>query len=161
MSEIKEYMTSLFVKYNIFNRRQFLSVFIYTLRSILNETINFENEYQYCVAFYLTYLQSVAYDSVPTNLLIKLFESQRDPNATVDDSLSNAPTIEFGVLCDKLFVLLSSRSIKMSDFEDLTGFTITSSPQLFTLNGVSSPTVRGCVWKLLYTNLRYKLENMI
>lgn len=158
MSEIKQFMTNLFKKYEIYNRKQFLAVSIYIIRAILDGTIAYENDYQYCVGFYLLYFQSVPYDSVPTNILLKLIESQRDTNVVLDASLPAAPANSFGVLADSLFPILANRSVSVSDLEE--GFDVQLlSNNTIQLNGITSTTMRGCVWKLLYASLKYALEN--
>lgn len=164
MSELKQFMNILFKKYNIYNKKEFLSVLIYILRSTLDEIIQYESEYQYCIEFYLLYFQSVPYNSVSTDILLKLLLKQRDPNFIVSSSLTVAPSISFGVLADKLFKLLETKSLRLaSDFNDISDLNIeTLNNNLYRLNGeITSSTVRGCVWKLLYASLKYHIDHLI
>lgn len=160
---------NLFEKYGIYDKKHFLSITVYIVRSILNGTIVFENDYQYCIGFYVAYFQSVPISSASSETLLKLVQSQNvDPNNNnMPPELSEVlpvPSANFGLLVDTLMPLLSQRALTVADFENVSPNVITAvqvSPTSVTLNGVESNTARGCAWKLLYANLIYKLNQMI
>lgn len=167
MTDIKQFMMNIFEKYNIYNKSQFLAVTIYVIQALTNDMIQYENEYQYCIQFYIILFGSVPYDSIPTDLLNKLFKSRQDNNFTpitiqqLDTQLPQ-PSSNFGQLVDTLFVLISKHVLRPEDFElPINGLNVNiESPTNVTINGVSSTTIRGCIWKLLYLNIIYKLSNI-
>lgn len=159
MTEIKQFLTNLFDKYFIYKRHQFLALLIYILESISNRTIEYENDYQYCIGFFSMLFGSIVYDSVPTNILMTLIENERDTSIQLDANLASLqPSENFGLMIDTLTNLMFQSSTQsIQDFTNLDGFTITQTDSIVTLNGIQASTVRGCIWKLMYSNLVYKL----
>ena len=161
MSDIRQFMNNIFDKYSIYNRRQFVSLTIYVIKSILNKTIEYENENQYCIGFFKLLFDSVPFDSIPTNVLFALVDGARDTQVQLLDNLETlSASSNFGKLIDDISDLMLRSSLQNAeDFEGLDGFNISFNQNMFTINGVSSSTLRGCIWKLIYANLIYKLNS--
>lgn len=161
MSDIRQFMNNIFDKYSIYNRRQFVSLTIYVIKSILNKTIEYENESQYCIGFFQLLFDSVAFDSISTNVMFALIDGARDADVQLSDNLETlSASSNFGKLIDDISDLMLRSSLQNAgDFEGLDGFDVSFNQNVFTINGVSSSTIRGCIWKLIYANLKYKLNS--
>ncbi len=161
-------LNSLFTKYSIYKKREFTSLFAYILNLLIGGMIQFENDYEYCVKFYTVFLKSVVFDaSLVTTSMFTLFEKELADlganytfSSALPQPLPSGSADDVGRAIDACVDLLVKSSIQMSDFTDNNNFNVIQvSPTSYTINGIQASTLRGCLWKLLYSNLNYYQSN--
>ncbi len=161
MTSIKQYMMNIFNKYSIYNKEEFLNVTIYIITLIMNNTILYEQENQYCLNFYNLLLNSISYSSESATLLKRLISSKIDSTFTLDTITIPTPILTVSRVVELSYNLLSKKVILISDLEEIEEFSVSSQSTSVTINNVTSNTARGCIWKLLYIYLNYSIINNI
>jgi hypothetical protein len=166
MSELRQFIMNITEKYNIYNKIDFLRLFVYILYTLDNDLIEYEPEFVYCLSFYLTLFQSLPSTCVSIDAIRKMFAYKLSSfSANLTDTLT-VPYVnsEFGTFVDFIIPILMRKSIPneldLVDPNQQLVFQITHPTQTtISLNGMTSSNLRGCIWKLLYANLDYILQH--
>lgn len=152
MSRMRNNCNAIFEKYTIYDKKTFLQIFTYVLMTIQNDTYVFEPEWVYMLLYYKRLFESV--DNV--DIFINILESIIPVTLPTID-IPDPYIINMGSLIDKFTGLLFKDELVLEDFSD---YNITYNNNLYTINGISSTTLRGLVWKYLCCNLnKYLVVN--